>query len=76
MSLPANSSHVLGRTLSERENEEGGLSISLKGLNLCALTPQEAKDCICSGIPNREPDRLSHHAGQACERGHSRDTPL
>src|SRR5574341_1544976 len=53
------SCRVLDRTLSERENEEGSLRVGLEGVDLCVLTTEEAKDGLCPGIANRQPDDLS-----------------
>jgi hypothetical protein len=54
-------------TLIERKDEEGSLRVSLKGLDLCALIPQEAKDCLRPGITNRQPDDLRRSAVEETE---------
>lgn len=55
------------RSLSQRENEEGGLRVSLKRLDLCALTLQEAKDGLRPGVANRQPDDPGRSAVEETE---------
>ena len=61
------SSGVLERTLSDRKGEERSLGVSLKDLDLCALTSQEAKDGLRPGIANRQPDDLRRSAVEETE---------
>jgi len=58
---------VLERTLSDRKGEERSLGVSLKDLDLCALTSQEAKDGLRPGIANRQPDDLRRSAVEETE---------